>query len=54
MKKTMNSPVLLCGYNHIKQMTSGGARGIVFHSIRPGAGFKTGDFVERKVGVWGG
>ena len=27
-----------------------GARGTVFQEIRPGAGFKTGDFVKRKVG----
>ena len=26
------------------------ARGTVFHQIRPGAGFKTGDFVEEKMG----
>ena len=26
------------------------ARGAVFQEVRPGAGFKTGDFVKRKVG----
>ena len=29
----------------------GVARGIVFQEIRPGAGFKTSDFVEEKLGV---
>ena len=28
----------------------GGARGTEFQEIRPGAGFKTGDFVEEKLG----
>ena len=28
----------------------GGARGTVFQDIRPGDGFKTGDFVEGKLG----
>ena len=27
-----------------------GARGTVFQEIRPGAGFKTGDFVKEKLG----
>ena len=25
-------------------------RGTVFHDLRPGAGFKTGDFVKEKLG----
>ena len=29
----------------------GGASGTVFQEIRPGSGFKTGDFVREK--VWG-
>ena len=36
-----------------KQLSSddvGGARGTVFQEIRPGAGFKTGDFVQEKLG----
>ena len=28
----------------------GVARGTVFQGVRPGAGFKTGDFVEEKLG----
>ena len=28
----------------------GGARGTAFQELRPGAGLKTGDFVEKKVG----
>ena len=28
----------------------GVAKGTVFQKIRPGAGFKTGDFVEEKLG----
>ena len=29
---------------------AGVARGTIFQEVRPGAGFKTGDFVKRKVG----
>ena len=32
-------------------MTSGSQRVIVFQEIRPGADFKTGDFVEDKLGA---
>ena len=31
-------------------MASGLARGTVFQEVRPGAGFKTGDFVKEKLG----
>ena len=31
-------------------MTSAGVRSTVLQEIRPGAGFKTGDFVEEKLG----
>ena len=31
-------------------MTSGLARGTVHQEVRPGAGFKTGDFGEQKLG----
>ena len=31
-------------------MTSGGARGTVFQEVRPGAGFKTGDFFKEMLG----
>ena len=31
-------------------MTSGGARGTVFREMRPGAGFKTDDFVKEMLG----
>ena len=34
-------------------MTSGVSRDTVFQDIRPGVGFKTGDFVEEKLGGGG-
>ena len=34
---------------YYRKMTSGWERGSVFKEIRPGARFKTGDFVEEKL-----
>ena len=40
-------------HNVCKELSNdevGGARGTVFQEIRPGADFKTGDFVKEKLG----
>ena len=39
---------LVCRGRSNDDVRGGGARGTVFQEIRPGAGFKTGDFVEKK------
>ena len=44
MKKNILKHVLVCEGRSNDDV--GVARGIVFQEIRPGAGFKTGDFVE--------
>ena len=42
---------LVCKERAIERCTSGWqGRGTVFEEIRPGAGFKTGDFVKEKLG----
>ena len=38
----------------LSKVDVGVARGIVFQEIRPGAGFKTGDFVKERLGGGGG
>ena len=40
----------LCAKEGLSNDDVGVARGTVFQAIRPGAGFKTGDFVTEKLG----
>ena len=49
MKKNILKHFLVC--IGLSNDDVGVARGTVFQEIRPGAGFKTGDFVEKS---WGG
>ena len=47
--KSMSSHIFLFAKNY-RPMTSVMAKGTLFEEIRPWAGFKTGDFVEEKLG----
>ena len=49
--KTIHTTRVLLFAKDGRTMTSGGGqRGTVFQEVRPGAGFKTGDFVTEKLG----
>ena len=48
MKRNILKHVLVC--EGLSNDDVGVARGIVFQEIRPGAGFKTGDFGKEKLG----
>ena len=48
MKSTSSHSFLVC--NGLSNNEVGVARGTVYQEIRPGAGFKTGHFVEEKLG----
>ena len=50
LKNNLSTYILVCNKGY-RTMTSGWvARGTVFREVRPGAGFKTGDFVKEKLG----
>ena len=50
MLLTKGLHIVSCVPKVYRTMTFGVSRGAVFEEIRPGAGFKTGDFVEEKLG----
>ena len=49
--KNISSHIFLFEKKGLSNDDIGGARGTLFQETRPGAGFKTGDFVKEK---WGG
>ena len=49
-KKMPSGFFLLLAKETAKTMTSGRARGAVVQEVRPGAGFKTSDFVNERLG----
>ena len=48
--KKLSSRIFLCAKKGLSNDDVGVARGSVFQALRPGAGFKTGDFVGEKLG----